>query len=183
MTYPGKHVELEVDGKPVRLHYRKEGTGRKAMITFHGFGQTGLDMQPVAQAMAPEYTTYHVDIFFHGSSYWHSDIEYLAKPEWIRIFSALMDKERIDRFSLAAFSMGGKFALTTIEFLASRIDEVYLIAPDGIRTSPWYSLATYPMYVRQYFRSFAITSRALPSLPSVVLLAEAASHGDVIVVR
>ncbi len=54
---------------------------------------------------------------------------------------------------MAAFSLGGKFALATIEAFPGRISAVYLIAPDGIKTNFWYSIATYPIVLRRFFKS------------------------------
>ena len=40
------------------------------------------------------------------------------------------------------FSLGGRFALTAVEAFADRLDELILIAPDGITRTVWYRLAT-----------------------------------------
>ncbi len=51
-----------------------------------------------------------------------------------------------------AFSMGGKFALALIEGFARHLDKVLLIAPDGIKTNFWYSMATYPGWLQGMFK-------------------------------
>ncbi len=151
-----KIMDVNLRGSKVQIHYEVEGYGPGTMITFHGFGQTGNDMSPVAAHFAGTHTTYHMNIFFHGKSFWDNDLELLEPADWRAVLSSLLEQEDIQRFSLAAFSMGGKFALATIEAFAPLIDEVYLLAPDGIRTSPWYSLATYPQVFQDYFRSMII---------------------------
>jgi pimeloyl-ACP methyl ester carboxylesterase len=62
-------------------------------------------------------------------------------------------EKNIEKFSLMAFSMGGKFALATLEKYPHRLEELILIAPDGIKTNFWYSLATYPSFFRRIFRN------------------------------
>jgi pimeloyl-ACP methyl ester carboxylesterase len=52
--------------------------------------------------------------------------------------------------------MGGKFALASLELFPRRIKEFKLIAPDGIKTLFWYSLATYPTSFRRFFRAMIV---------------------------
>ena len=151
-----KIMDVILRGRAVQIHYKVEGSGPGSMITFHGFGQSGNDMSPVASHFADSHTTYAMNIFFHGKSFWDNELEILEPGDWRTVLEALFKNEGIGRFSVAAFSMGGKFALATIESFAERMDEVYLIAPDGIRTSPWYSLATYPHVFQEYFRSMIV---------------------------
>ncbi|HEX8060435.1 MAG TPA: alpha/beta hydrolase, partial [Cyclobacteriaceae bacterium] len=46
-----------------------------------------------------------------------------------------------------------KFALATLEAFPERVNEIILLAPDGIKTSTWYKLATYPIAFRKFFKS------------------------------
>jgi pimeloyl-ACP methyl ester carboxylesterase len=59
----------------------------------------------------------------------------------------------IHEFSLFGYSMGAKFALATLESFPEKIRQLTLVAPDGIKTSRWYSLATYPTMLRTFFKS------------------------------
>lgn len=38
--------------------------------------------------------------------------------------------------------MGGRFALVTARYFADQIDEVLLLAPDGVSQDPWFNLVT-----------------------------------------
>jgi pimeloyl-ACP methyl ester carboxylesterase len=67
--------------------------------------------------------------------------------------TTFLRENMIDRFSVGGFSLGGKFALATLELFSEKINQVFLIAPDGIKTSFWYSLATYPIFLRKFFKS------------------------------
>jgi pimeloyl-ACP methyl ester carboxylesterase len=130
------------------LNYRRSGAGEKIMLTFHGYGQDNTVFEKYTG-----YTFYHIDLFFHGKSVWNKGEEPLEKHEWKILIDDLLVKNDIRSFSLLGFSMGGKFALATFEAFPERVNEVILLAPDGIKTSLWYSLATYPVALRKFFKS------------------------------
>lgn len=136
-----------------RLSYTRTGNGKKVLFVFHGFGQTAQAFNKLSEALSAGYTIYSFDIFFHGNSVWGYHEHPLEKEFWSRMIKKLLDEESITEFSVLGFSMGGKFALATLEALPNRVKEIFLIAPDGIKTSVWYNLATYPIALRNLFKS------------------------------
>lgn len=130
------------------LNYTRSGAGEKIMLTFHGYGQDNSIFEKYTG-----YTFYHIDLFFHGKSIWNKGEEPLEKREWKKLIEDLLTQNNIQSFSLLGFSMGGKFALATLEAFPNKINEIILLAPDGIKTSAWYSLATYPIAFRNFFKS------------------------------
>ena len=124
-----------------RLAYRKVGHGPTIVIAFHGFGQSSQVFGPVNQLIGHQYTVVAIDLFLHGGSLYRAG-NLLTKPYWHRLMGAFLEVGRINRFSLMGFSLGGRFALATAEAFADRLDELILIAPDGITYSTWYQLAT-----------------------------------------
>ena len=147
-------LKMNIRGHELHLHYHKKGNGSEVLLTFHGFGQSSEAMFPIGESM--DCVSYHFDIFYHGRSFWPSELGPLTPDLWSEILNRFLEYEDIDRFSLAGFSMGGKFVLATITKLAHRIDQVILLAPDGIQTSTWYNLANYPLFFRPYFRSMIV---------------------------
>lgn len=137
--------------KNVTICYSVWGSGSKAILTFHGFGQTKAAFKPFEKALE-EYTFYNFDLFFHGKSIWNEKEPYLTKDVWAALISAFLREHQINSFSLAGYSMGGKFVLSILEKFPSQIERIILIAPDGIKTSFWYSLATYPYWIRFLFK-------------------------------
>lgn len=135
------------------LHFTKTGTGNRTLIAFHGFGQTAQVFQPLANALADTHTVYAVDIFFHGNSVWERGEQPLEKEYWKQVMEKLLDSHGIASFDVLGFSLGAKFALATLEAFPQRTHEIILLAPDGIKTNMWYSLATYPLALRKVFRS------------------------------
>ena len=105
--------------------------------------------QPYFQAIHP----YIFDLYFHGQSRWGHGEKPLRKNSLERNDRELFKENKIQNFSLAGFSLGGKFALATLEAFPERTRGIILLAPDGIKTSFWYSLATYPMLFRRIFKS------------------------------
>jgi len=132
------------------LGYEKWGNGRKSLLLFHGYGQS---REVFKNYKLDEYTFYSVDLFFHGESIWTKGEEPLEKEEWQQLIAKLLSENNIQNFSVLGFSMGGKFALATLEAFPERVKDIILLAPDGIKTSLWYSLATYPVALRKVFRS------------------------------
>ncbi len=138
------------------LHYVKAGNGKHALLVFHGFGQDHTLYVTLLKSLSKKYTLYIIDLFFHGKSQWNEGEEPLKKSTWIGILDILLHEQQIQSFSILAYSLGGKFALATLEAYPQQIKEVFLIAPDGIKTSFWYSLATYPGIFRNFFKSMIL---------------------------
>ncbi len=135
------------------MHFLKVGNGPQALLAFHGFGQDHKAFSDLFKKLSNQYTVYAFDIYFHGKSEWNRGEEPLEKPFWKSLMLEFLSQNKIGRFSLLGFSMGGKFALASLEAFPENIDKVFLLAPDGIKTSMWYNLATYPIVLRKLFKS------------------------------
>lgn len=133
------------------LAYRRFGHGQSILLAFHGFGQTGQVFLPLEKTLGEQYTILAVDLFFHGNSHYEST-QLLTKADWQRLMDAFLRSQLVTRFSLMGFSLGGRFALTTVEAFADQLDQVILIAPDGITRNLWYWLATASGIGRKLFQ-------------------------------
>jgi pimeloyl-ACP methyl ester carboxylesterase len=149
-----------------RLHYAKAGSGATPLLLFHGFGQNHQVFERWVPALGKEYSLYAFDLYFHGKSTWPGRVA-LEKNDWKEIIQLFLKQEKIERFAVLGFSLGGKFAMTTAEAFPEKIIKLYLLAPDGIKTSIWYSLATYPIAVRYLFRSMILKPGRLHALAKV----------------
>lgn len=138
------------------LHYRISGTGQKPLLIFHGFGQDRLAFTEFLKKISSDYTIYSFDIFFHGHSEWNQGEKPLEKSYWKKLLSVFLSHHKIDRFSLMGFSLGGKFALASLELFPEKTADIFLLAPDGIKISPWYTLATFTSGTRQLFQSMVL---------------------------
>lgn len=133
----------------MKLHYHRLGHGPKILLAFHGIGQTGLTcFRSFSQLLGDHYTIYAFDLFFHGQSKGphgnedFSDQDIITKTLWKTLIFDFLAENKIDRFDIVAFSMGGRFALATLEEFPDKIDNAFLIAPDGVSEHPLYTLAS-----------------------------------------
>ncbi len=150
------HESLFLDYQDSRLHYTKSGHGSEVLLTFHGFGQNHTAFDLIINQLKDKYTIYSFDIYFHGKSHWLYSADTLKKEVWKKIMEQLSLKHDITTFSMMCFSMGGKFVLTTTEMLPEKVNKLIMLAPDGIKTSMWYNLATYPIVFQGFFKSMIV---------------------------
>lgn len=136
-----------------RLHYVEAGQGSRTLLFFHGFGQDHTIYIPLIRSLSNDFRIFIFDLFFHGSSEWNEGEVPLEKQHWRAWMEDFMKQENISFFSMCAYSLGGKFAFATLELFPDRVKQLYLIAPDGVKTNFWYSLATWPWMMRKFFRS------------------------------
>jgi pimeloyl-ACP methyl ester carboxylesterase len=150
-----------------KLHFTKSGSGSKILLAFHGFGQDHQAFSEATNLLRQHYTIFSFDIFFHGKSEWNKSELPLEKLFWKNLMSAFLKQHNIERFNVLGFSMGGKFVLATLEAFSTQIEHVFLIAPDGIKTNRWYSLATYPLVLRKLFKSMILKPKRFQLITSI----------------
>lgn len=134
-----------------RLYYQVYGAGEQVVLAFHGYGQDHTHFYSIAGVL-PRVKLVAFDLFFHGRSVLNKKDIPLQKEFMARLIRKFLGQHQITRFSLMAFSMGGKFALTLLEYFPDNINQILLVAPDGISTSFWYSAATYPGWLQGLFK-------------------------------
>ena len=120
-----------------KVHFHEYGSGSKPMLAFHGYGMTGKQFHVLKDSILTEYHVYGFDHFFHGESAlegWTEKqiLDGIPKAtvkayldEWFKIYG----KQRI---SLMAYSIGSNLALIILEEYPDLIDEIILMAPDGL---------------------------------------------------
>lgn len=139
------------------LAYRVYGSGPQAAISFHGFGGTGRNYEKLEAALNDRFTTYAVDIFFHGESCFpegRTADEPITPEEFTGMMRTFMDQLRIDQAVMMGFSLGGRLALSCIECLPERSAGLWLFAPDGLVRFPWYRAASKWAWGRSLYKRF-----------------------------
>lgn len=129
-------------------HFQKYGSGPRVVLAFHGYGQGEGHWRTMVGVLGPEVTVYAIDLFYHGRSRLAKADAPLTKSRLGELLGDFLRAQGIGQFSLLAFSMGAKFALTAVEAFPDQVEQVWLIAPDGLQRQFWYSLATYPPWMR-----------------------------------
>ena len=122
------------------LAYRTYGHGPLAVLAFHGFGRTGEDFHILEKTLGERCTLYAFDLHFHGQSpsYPHRADEPFTPKELATYFAAFADELKAEKVVLLGYSLGGRMVLTLLEQMPERVDRAFLVAPDGLRTRPWY---------------------------------------------
>lgn len=151
------------------LSYEILGNGTEPLLAFHGIGQTGPGcFGSFGRELGSRFTIYAFDLPFHGKSApffqadrWNHGDEPVSKAEWEVFISSFLTQRGISRFSVAGFSLGGRFALATLDLFFDRIENAYLVAPDGITDQPLYRLATTSGATRNIFFSVMKRRRML----------------------
>lgn len=139
--------------KNSRLFYQKIGTGPKVLLAFHGFGQDHTAFHSLTHVLKDDYTIYSFDIYFHGKSEWRYDELPIEKKFWKEVIENFLNENKINKFSLVGFSLGCRLVMATTEELYYKIEDVILLAPDGIKTNFWYNVSTYPLLFRKIFKN------------------------------
>ncbi|MCP1383649.1 alpha/beta fold hydrolase [Runella salmonicolor] len=135
----------------MRLHYQTYGEGPRPLLAFHGIGQDHRCFLPLVNVLKKQYTFYLFDLPFHGKSP-AMDTEKLSMAEWQDTLEVFLAENHLQTFSIVGFSMGGKFALATLQLFPNQIISCWLLAPDGITESPWYRLATRFWLTKKLFK-------------------------------
>ncbi len=135
-----------------KLAYLKTGNGSDVVLIFHGFGQSHQDMLPFDEIRNQNQRFIYIDMFYHGRSQWLDSRRKLDRIQWIELIKLLQKQENFEQFNLVGYSMGGKFSMLTYELFVNEVKSLTLLAPDGIKTGLWYSMANYPNFIHPVFK-------------------------------
>lgn len=167
-----------IDSPNSQLHYHRLGHGPNILLAFHGVGQDGAGcFESLGKQLGNYYTIYAFDLFFHGQSkgvrgtdeFLIDDV--VTKEQWRQLLTTFLSENQITRFDVTGFSIGGRFALATMEAFPERINNAFLLAPDGISEHPVYWFATGTRLTRRIFGW--VMDNAASVVRTVVLLQKA----------
>ena len=158
------------------LSYEILGNGTESLLVFHGIGQTGKAcFSAFEHELGSRFKIYAFDLPFHGSSAslfrasrWDSGDEPVSPGEWKGFIDVFLRQNGISRFSVAGFSLGGRFALATLDLFFDRIEKAWLIAPDGLVDQPLYRLATGSRMMRGIFFSVMKRRKTLQGIAGIL---------------
>jgi pimeloyl-ACP methyl ester carboxylesterase len=120
------------------------GKGPEILFAFHGFDNDANDFRIFEKEFGERYTIVSINLFFHGGSDTpsHSAEDDFTNEILAELFGNLLFDLNCQRFSLLGFSLGGRIIMELIKHFPDRIDRVLLLAPDGLKISPWYVFIT-----------------------------------------
>ncbi len=138
------------------LAYRSYGSGPVHVLAFPGFGRTGADFAVLEAAFGRQCTVHAFDLPFHGES--PKPRERTRNPyppgELARFFTAFVNMLDRERVVLLGYSLGGRLALSLLEQMPERVSHLVLLAPDGLRSHPWYRAAAKYRFGRWLYARF-----------------------------
>ncbi len=125
-----------------RIHYHRFGTGKKLLITLHGFGDRAQLFSVLAPALEDHYTVFALDLPFHGLTEWPR--KEFNQTDLVAIFQLIRTTHGFEKFDLMAYSFGGRLVMSVLPKLRTEIEQLYLIAPDGIQTKWLFNINLMP---------------------------------------
>lgn len=152
-----------------RVHYHEYGSGDKPMLAFHGYGMTGKQFHVLKNSVLTQYHVYGFDHFFHGESElegWTEEHILAGMPkalvksyleEWFNVYGR-------QKVSLMAYSIGAKLALIVVEEFPEWIDEIILMAPDGLSLYKGFDFLTNKRIGKYFFRNATKSKWMAPAL-------------------
>jgi len=133
------------------VHCVKTGNGPKLMLAFHGFGQDAHFFKPFAAALEEEYTTIAIDLPGHGATKWTDP--FFDANALMALVQGFKNDLNVDRFSLLGYSIGCRLCLSVVTHQADWVDQVFLMAPDGLKRNFFYELATKNFFGKKIFKA------------------------------
>lgn len=125
------------------------GNGPVYILGLHGAGQHSGAFD-VLEAYLQGYTLIVPDLPFHGDTQWqHSAVK---EADVNSIIHLLQEKHDIKQLHIIAYSIGAKVASAYICRYPEQVLSVMYIAPDGIKESKLYTMATRTLPGRLLFR-------------------------------
>jgi pimeloyl-ACP methyl ester carboxylesterase len=140
-----------------RVHFHEYGSGDKPMLAFHGYGMTGKQFHVLKNSILTKYHVYGFDHFFHGESAlegWTEkqirggmprEMVKLYLDEWFKTYGR-------QKVSLLAYSIGANLALILLEEYPELVDEIILMAPDGLSVYKGFPFLLHQPVGKYFFR-------------------------------
>jgi len=120
------------------IHVSVFGNGPKQLLCFHGFGQEGNCFAVLEKELGKTFTLFAIDFPFHGKTEWKQGLE-MTHDDLQNILALIVNEQQ---FSILAYSLGGRIALHLLQTIPGQIEQLVLIAPDGLKVNFWYWLGT-----------------------------------------
>ncbi|WP_167013588.1 alpha/beta fold hydrolase [Chitinophaga sp. Cy-1792] len=153
-----------------QIHGTCEGDGNQLLICLHGFGESAVSFRPLVAELGNDFKIIGLDMPLHGQTVWNENRAF-EKTDLSAILEMVLQQYGFQRFSLLGYSMGGRLALCAVEKLAGRLDNLIMVAGDGLRNNPWHLFVTqttignkifkYNVYHPGFFFSLVKISRKL----------------------
>ena len=117
------------------------GESSSLLICLHGYGENAQSFAKLQSTLGGLYTIIALDMPLHGQTEWN-EARPFEKADLHAVIRLLLEQQQKFVFSLMGYSMGGRLALCLLEELADQVQELFLVAADGLRDNPWHRFVT-----------------------------------------
>jgi len=124
----------------VTWSYLDSGEGDEVWLAFHGYGQDADVMHHFMTNLRPNARILSFDLPLHGDTTMVYNL--LTISDLADLLSTVLKETGREICSLVGFSLGGKVVLKLVELAPGKINQILLVAPDGLKTNPLYWLVT-----------------------------------------
>lgn len=142
--------------KSSAINYYCYGNGPKQLVCFHGYGEEANAFDFLGKYIGDQYTIYAIDLPFHGKTEWKEGLKF-SVADLAQIVEDIIttgnekQETRSQKLSLLGFSLGGRMALRLYQSIQERVDQLVLLAPDGLKVNFWYWLSTQTWLGNKFF--------------------------------
>jgi pimeloyl-ACP methyl ester carboxylesterase len=131
------------------INYYVFGSGAKILFGLHGYGESGNSFAFLESDLGSEYTLYAIDFPVHGNTKWNEKKPFTTND--LFVITQMIQTDKSKKFSLLAYSMGGRFAMDLLQKFPDKIERLALVAPDGLHVNIWYWMATQTSFGNKVF--------------------------------
>lgn len=123
------------------IHYRHGGSGRRALVCFHGYGESSRHFDFLEKRLK-DHCIIAIDLPFHGQTEWREG--FLQPTDLPDIVQGILKERGLTgvQLQLLGFSLGGRMALCVVQQMPMQVSGLVLLAPDGLTVNFWYWLST-----------------------------------------
>ncbi len=122
------------------INYYSFGNGPEVLFCFHGYGEDGTSFAFLEEKLGSSYTLYAIDFPVHGKTKWNEG--YAFTSDDLVAIMEMIHPSNNKKFSLLAYSMGGRAVMNLVQIIPEKINRVGLVAPDGLHQNIWYWITT-----------------------------------------
>lgn len=149
MLYTPFMQSVRLTYRSSRIHYYHSGSGDAVLVCLHGYGENGSSFSLLENRLHNQYRMLAIDLPHHGLTEWKETDHFTPAMLWEIIAQLNPENKPV---TLMGYSMGGRLALSLLENYPAGIQQLVLLAPDGLHTNTWYWLSTQTRTGNRLFR-------------------------------
>jgi len=142
------HIEMEGNQFTVICF----GNGPKLMVAIPGYADRKEQFLQLKEALSEGYSVYVLDLPGHGESEW--TIGFFNREDFVKAIRMIMNRENQSSLSMMGHSFGGRVILSLLPDLKDSIDEIILLAPDGLDEGYFRRATFLPKSIRKTLQRF-----------------------------